>query len=99
MILVTLIAVLFVGGLACWLSERFNPDLPRVIALLTVLLDFALMFSLLGAEGTSTWVAIFEAPWIFPFWYLVLPCCRWLECSSAYAYGLFGSSCHWCGLG
>ena len=47
MILVTLIAVLFVGGLACWLSERFNPNLPRVIALLTLLLDFALMFSLL----------------------------------------------------
>ena len=28
MILVTLIAVLFVGGLACWLSERFNPICP-----------------------------------------------------------------------
>ena len=67
MILVTLIAFLFVGGLACWLSERFNPDLPRLIALLTVLLDFALMFSLLGAEGTSTWVAVFEAPWISRF--------------------------------
>ena len=64
MILVTLIAVLFVGGLHVGCLSDSIQILPRVIALLTVLLDFALMFSLLGAEGTSTWVAVFEAPWI-----------------------------------
>ena len=78
MILVTLIAVLFVGGLACWLSERFNPNLPRVIALLTVLLDFALMFSLWALRALQLGGSI-RGALDFPFWYLVLPCCRWLS--------------------
>ena len=64
MILVTLIAILFIGGLACWSSERIDQNLPRVIALVTVILDFALMFGLLSSDITSTWVAVFEASWI-----------------------------------
>ncbi|NKB31864.1 MAG: NADH-quinone oxidoreductase subunit M [Pseudomonadales bacterium] len=65
MILVWLISILFVGGVIAWLSERINPNFPRLIALITVLLDLALMLTLLGAEPSSGgWVASVEADWI-----------------------------------
>ena len=65
MILVWLIAILFLGGIIAWLSERLNPNYPRLIALITVLLDLALMLTLLGAEpATGGWVAAIDAPWI-----------------------------------
>ena len=64
MILVTLIAILFVGGLVAWFSERISPTMPRLVALIAVTLDLLLMFSLLGAGDASGWVATFEADWI-----------------------------------
>lgn len=65
MILVWLISILFLGGIAAWLSERINPNYPRVIALVTVIVDLALMFSLLGADpAAGGWVASLEADWI-----------------------------------
>ena len=63
MILVTLIAILFVGGLIAWFSERISPTLPRLVALVAVLLDLVIMFGLLGGD-TSGWVASYEADWI-----------------------------------
>ncbi len=64
MILVTLIATLFVGGLVAWFSERISPDMPRVVALIAVILDLLLMFSLLGTGDAGGWLASFEADWI-----------------------------------
>lgn len=65
MILVWLISILFVGGVIAWLSERINPNYPRLIALITVLLDLLLMFSLLGTDpATGGWVASVDAAWI-----------------------------------
>lgn len=64
MILVILIALLFLGGVAAWMSERVNPSLPRTIALVTVLLDLLIMLTLLGAEGSGEWIASIEGSWI-----------------------------------
>jgi len=64
-ILVWLISILFVGGVIAWLSERINPNYPRLIALITVLLDLLLMFSLLGTDpAAGGWVASVDADWI-----------------------------------
>jgi NADH-quinone oxidoreductase subunit M len=64
MILVILIAVLFVGGLLAWASERINPEYPRIISLLIVLLDIVLMFSLLGGDSSATWLVDLQADWL-----------------------------------
>ena len=65
MILVLLIALLFVGGLLAWLSEFLDPRLPRVVALITVVVDLLLMLTLLGGDGgASPWVALVQADWI-----------------------------------
>ncbi|MEQ8954758.1 MAG: NADH-quinone oxidoreductase subunit M [Gammaproteobacteria bacterium] len=65
MILVILISILFIGGLVAWFSERINPGLPRVIALLVVLLDLALMLTLLGAPDNGTpWQVNYIVPWL-----------------------------------
>ena len=64
MILVILIALLFLGGVAAWMSERVNPSLPRTIALVTVLLDLLIMLTLLGAESSGGWIASIEGSWI-----------------------------------
>lgn len=42
MILPWLILIPFIGGLLCWLGERFGSTLPRWIALLTMTLELAL---------------------------------------------------------
>ena len=65
MILVWLISILFIGGIIAWLSERVNPYYPRLIALITVLLECVVMLNLLGAEpATGGWVASIDAAWI-----------------------------------
>ncbi|MEX2468410.1 MAG: NADH-quinone oxidoreductase subunit M [Pseudohongiellaceae bacterium] len=65
MILVLLIAVMFLGGLLAWLSEFLDPRLPRVVALITVVVDMLLMLTLLGADGgASPWVASVQGDWI-----------------------------------
>lgn len=63
MILVILIGLLFLGGVAAWLSESIHPRLPRSIALVTVILDLLIMFTLLGGEG-SGWIASVDAAWM-----------------------------------
>ena len=42
MILPWLILIPFIGGLLCWMAERFGATLPRWIALLTMTLELAL---------------------------------------------------------
>nr|WP_298140764.1 NADH-quinone oxidoreductase subunit M [uncultured Pseudomonas sp.] len=76
MILPWLILIPFIGGLLCWLAERFGNTLPRWIALLTMTLLFGLGlwlwasadFSLAPAPATGpVWAAEFKVQWIERF--------------------------------
>ena len=78
MILVWLITILFAGGIGAWLSEKRNPELPRVIALATILLDLFLVVLMLVAPGvlgldsalqadlgqTGEWLVLSSSEWI-----------------------------------
>jgi NADH-quinone oxidoreductase subunit M len=65
MILVALISILFIGGLLAWAAEGLDSKLPRVIALLTVLLELAVILVLLFEEpGAGPWLASVEGEWI-----------------------------------
>ncbi len=72
-----LIAIPFIAGLLCWLVERFNKRLPRWIALVGMILTFALSlvlwqygdFSGMSEQvivpGSEVpWFAEFSVPWI-----------------------------------
>ncbi|WP_439858675.1 NADH-quinone oxidoreductase subunit M [Pseudomonas sp. MBLB4136] len=73
MILPWLVLIPFIGGLLCWLGERFGNTLPRWVALLTMALLFGLSlwlwssadFSLAPAPGVEPrWAYEFQLPWI-----------------------------------
>ncbi len=75
-----LIAIPFIAGLLCWVVERFNKRLPRWIALIGMMLTFALSLVLwqqgdfsgmsqqvIAPDATVPWVAEFSVPWIPSF--------------------------------
>lgn len=70
--LITIILVLFVGGLVAWLSERWGPDWPKRMSFVAIVVSGFLtvpLFMLPGeqlvlAGATSEWLAVFSAPWI-----------------------------------
>lgn len=71
MILVWLILIPFIGGVLCWQSERFGLNVPRWIALFSMLLVLVLACWLwlqgdysLANVGQSQWQQEFQAPWI-----------------------------------
>jgi len=72
MILVSLILLLFAGGIAAWLAEYLNPKLPRWVALASLAVALLLLaqmgpqFSIDTTEARAgqTWDLIFIAPWI-----------------------------------
>ena len=70
MILIALIVVLLVAGLLCWLADKYQPQLPRWIALAALLIDMALIAMLLAQLDTAQiaadgpWLLQFEAAWI-----------------------------------
>ena len=76
MILPWLILIPFIGGLLCWMGERFGATLPRWIALITMslLLSLGLWlwangdYSFAPAPGADpTWVIEFKHVWIQRF--------------------------------
>jgi NADH-quinone oxidoreductase subunit M len=76
MMLSALIAVLFFGGIAAWLSERRNPNDPRWFALATLALEALLagrLFADIPAAAMSApvtsfhWLAEVHLPWISRF--------------------------------
>ena len=76
MILPWLILIPFIGGLLCWMGERFGATLPRWIALLTMTLELALGlwlwahgdYSFAPAPGADpTWALEFKHVWIQRF--------------------------------
>ncbi len=65
MILVILISLLFAGGVAAWVSEKINPNYPRAIALITMLLGMVLVLVLLnGSNGEKELLASVNASWL-----------------------------------
>lgn len=78
MILAWLIAILFAGGIGAWLAEKSNPELPRVIALGTILLDLFLVLLMLFAPGALGIDAIAQADLGQPGQWLVLASAEWI---------------------
>lgn len=70
MILAWSILILFVGGLAAWLADYVDPKLPRVVALIFLLVDGALLLGLLGnpvftPDGASgEWLVYLKVDWL-----------------------------------
>lgn len=65
MILVSMIAILFCGGLVAWASGQLDQRFPRAVALITLLLEALVLMLFLGeGGGASAWLASIEAPWI-----------------------------------
>ncbi|MYK04090.1 MAG: NADH-quinone oxidoreductase subunit M, partial [Gammaproteobacteria bacterium] len=64
MILTWLIALLFVGGLLAWFSERIDPAWPRWVALAVLTLELLMMLSLLGAAPEDGWLAAYNHAWL-----------------------------------
>lgn len=65
MILVALISILFVGGLIAWASESLDPSFPRVVALVTVVVELLVVLLLLQQEPDSgAWLVSQESAWI-----------------------------------
>jgi len=73
-ILVWLMLILFAGGIGAWLSESRGVGTPRVIALMAILLDLALVIFMLVApetiglspvdNGHGEWLVLFQSDWI-----------------------------------
>ena len=66
MILVVLIAVLFIGGILAWISESLDSKLPRLIALITLIVDLGLMLTLLANQelADSLWLVQMNSQWL-----------------------------------
>lgn len=72
MILVWLILIPFIGGLLCWQSERFGRNVPRWIALLSMLAVLAMgcllwlqgNYTLAGVGSQPQWQVEYRADWI-----------------------------------
>jgi len=69
-ILVLIIAILFIGGVLAWLSEFIDPKLPRVVAVVCLLLDGVLLLTLLDAGPLvlagidGDWLIHFKTEWL-----------------------------------
>ncbi len=72
MLLIGIISVLFIGGLAAWLSEGRNNDWPKWISLVTIFISGLMLIPLFLLEPSnvqlgstnSAWLLIVEIPWI-----------------------------------
>ncbi len=67
MILLLLILILMTGGLISWITGKWNPLLPRLISLLTVLIDLILVLLLFFQQKSyagKEWMIEFTSDWI-----------------------------------
>jgi NADH-quinone oxidoreductase subunit M len=62
MIIAALVAVLFLGGLAAWGSERFNPRAPRIISLAALTIEAALVAAQYRMSAPSGYLPAGESP-------------------------------------
>jgi NADH-quinone oxidoreductase subunit M len=67
MILVFMILILMAGGIIAWIVSRWSTYFCRVISLLTVLADFALILFIAfqsGSYNEKGWMIEFRSLWI-----------------------------------
>lgn len=72
MILIWFIAILLLGGIVAWISEKVNPTWPRWIALAVSMINFFLAIYVwitypVTSNNTSSWLIQLNLPWI-PQW-------------------------------
>ncbi len=69
MMLPTLISILFIGGLVAWCAGRINPQLPRWIALLTLLIGgvYFIRHWLASVTSGDVWIFKYVSEWIPQF--------------------------------
>ncbi len=67
MILLLLILILMAGGIFAWITGKRNPHITRIISLVTITIDFALITMLFCQNrtyGEEEWMVEFIAGWI-----------------------------------
>ncbi len=73
MTMITIMAILFLGGIAAWLSDRWHQDLPRWVSLLSCLLAGVVLTPMLFVQPeqmllldgvSSTWLEYVNYQWI-----------------------------------
>ncbi|MBT5005866.1 MAG: NADH-quinone oxidoreductase subunit M, partial [Halieaceae bacterium] len=73
MTMILIMLTLFIGGLAAWMIEGWNRDLPRWISIGSITLAALLLVPLFQAPGqmlplapgvSSPWLAYINVPWI-----------------------------------
>jgi NADH-quinone oxidoreductase subunit M len=71
MIMISLILILFIGGLLAWFTGKINGAIPRWIALIAALSNFiisiyvwVIYFDSLQLTGTGAWILEFRSEWI-----------------------------------
>lgn len=70
MMLLYLIIILMVGGVLAWLSGKWNPFVSRIISLVAVFIDLALILTMLFQQGSfadKTWLMEYKINWIPAF--------------------------------
>jgi NADH-quinone oxidoreductase subunit M len=69
MILFVLVAVLIGGAFLAWITGRVNINLPRIISLAAISIDFILILGFLFSRGTSghAWMVDMKLEWIPEF--------------------------------
>ena len=58
MSLLAMLIIPLVGGLVAWLSERINPNLPRWISLLTIVVGLLYLVSIIGGIPTANFTLV-----------------------------------------
>ncbi len=103
MTLVWLLVVPMLGGLLAWPAGRIHSLAPRIISLLTLLVDLAITVPLLHTTSDSvmpgTWMAGFNAPWIPAFgmsFRLGMDGVSWLLTVLTILIGIFAVVVSWC---
>ena len=73
MILFALVAVLLIGGIVAWFSEKIHPDIPRWVSVMTLIIEAVLLMAQYtaatgviewGAPLPQTWLADFDQSWV-----------------------------------
>lgn len=67
MILLTLLAILLIGGIIAWFSERYNSNYPRYVALAVLIISWlplAPFSAVFGASSIPTWIINEPLRWI-----------------------------------
>jgi len=110
-ILPLLIVVLFIGGLAAWISEQWGPEAPRWTVIATLAFETLLVAPQLTGNGVASipfsgrpaaWLAEFDLPWIPRFgigFHLAVDGLSLLLIALTVLLGWMAVSCSWTEIG